>query len=193
MPILPLPQTGLEGYLFPDTYRVRSKAKVSEIVSQMLRRFDEVVWKGLFHEQETYRGRSVNDIIILASLVEAEAKLDRERPVIAGVLVNRLQRGQRLECDATVQYARGADRKHRLFYKDLEIESEYNTYKHTGLPPGLFAARGRRVWRPAMRPAAVPYLYYVANSGWIARVQRDAGGARRGEGAPAVLRQGVKP
>ncbi len=159
---MPLPSTGLEGYLFPDTYRVRHGAPGGEIAGQMLRRFDEVVWRGLFHEHGTYQGRSVNDIIILASLVEAEAKRDSERAVIAGVLMNRLRLGQRLECDATIQYALGKDRKQKLLYKDLEIESEYNTYKHAGLPPGPICNPGKASIEAAMNPAAVPYLYYVA-------------------------------
>ncbi len=159
---VPLPRTGFEGYLFPDTYRVRHGAPCGEIAAQMLRRFHDVVWSGLFHEHGSYQGRSVNDIIILASLVEAEAKRDDERAVIAGVLTNRLRRGERLECDATIQYALGKDRKQRLFYKDLEIESEYNTYKHAGLPPGPICNPGKASLAAAMNPAAVPYLYYVA-------------------------------
>jgi len=161
-PQFPLPPSGLEGYLFPDTYRVRGEATPAEIAEQMLRRFREVVWNGLFHGQASYEGRRVNDIIILASLVEGEAKLDRERPVIAGVLMNRLQRGQRLECDATVQYLLGVDRKQRLLYKDLELESPYNTYRHAGLPPGPICSPGKASIEAAMRPATVPYLYYVA-------------------------------
>lgn len=158
----PLPETGLEGYLFPDTYRVDSGQGEAELLQQMLRRFEEVVWRGLFHGKASYRGRSLNEIIILASLVEAEAKLPRERPLIAGVLMNRLRRGQRLECDATVQYALGDGRKSRLTYQDTEIDSPYNTYLHAGLPPGPICNPGVASIRAAMEPASVPYLYYVA-------------------------------
>ena len=101
-------------------------------------------------------------MIILASLVEAAAKQEDERPIIAGVLLNRLARGQRLECDATVQYALGADRKSRLMYEDLEIESDYNTYLHEGLPPGPICNPGEASIRAALEPADVAYLYYVA-------------------------------
>jgi len=154
----------LEGYLFPDTYRVDSGESEKDIITQMLRRFDQVVWRDLFHQQQTYKGRSLRDILILASLVEWEAQADGERAVIAGVLVNRLQRGQKLECDATVQYALGAGRKQRLLNKDLLIDSEYNTYLHSGLPPGPICSPGVPSIRAAMSPANVPYLYYVARS-----------------------------
>jgi len=80
------------------------------------------------------------------------------------VLMNRLERGRRLECDATVQYALGDNRKERLSYEDLQIESEYNTYLHEGLPPRPICNPGEASIRAAMEPAEVPYLYYVARS-----------------------------
>ena len=161
-PPFPIPRGSLEGYLFPDTYRVDVGESASAIIQQMLRRFDNIIWQGLFHQQPTYGGRSLNDIIILASLVEGEAKQDKERPIIAGVLMNRLKRGTRLECDATVQYALGDGRKTRLTRQDLTIPSEYNTYLHEGLPPGPICSPGEASIRAAMTPAKVPYLYYVA-------------------------------
>jgi len=161
-PPFPLPQGSLEGYLFPDTYRVDVGESAQAIISQMLRRFDIVVWQGLFHGRPTYDGRSLSDIIILASLVESEAKHEKERSIIAGVLMNRLDRGIKLECDATVQYALGGDRKPRLMNEDLAVPSEYNTYQHEGLPPGPICSPGEASIRAAMTPARVPYMYYVA-------------------------------
>jgi UPF0755 protein len=158
----PLPEDSLEGYLFPDTYRIEDDQGERGTVVQMLRRFDQVVWQGLFEREAERDGRSLREVIILASLVEAEAKQEDERPIIAGVFLNRLARGQRLECDATVQYALGADRKPRLMYEDLEIESDYNTYLHEGLPPGPICNPGEASIRAALEPADVPYLYYVA-------------------------------
>jgi len=158
----PLPEGSLEGYLFPDTYRIEDNQGERGTVVQMLRRFDQVVWQGLFEREAERSGRSLTEVIILASLVEAEAKQEDERPTIAGVFLNRLARGQRLECDATVQYALGADRKSRLMYEDLEIESDYNTYLHQGLPPGPICNPGEASIRAALEPADVPYLYYVA-------------------------------
>ena len=160
----PLPDDSLEGYLFPDTYRVDSGKSEEEIIEQMVRRFEDVVWRGLFAESPEHEGRSLRDILILASMVEWEAQLDEERPKIAGVLINRLNRGQKLECDATVQYALGDGRKSRLMYDDLTINSDYNTYQHTGLPPGPICNPGEASIQAAMNPADVPYLYYVARA-----------------------------
>ncbi len=117
--------------------------------------------------EETHRlgrlcGAHVHGAAGIASCVEAEAKRDEERPVIAGVLANRLRKGMRLECDATVQYALGAGRKARLFNKDLLVDSEYNTYLHAGLPPGPICSPGAASIRAAMNPASVPYFFYVA-------------------------------
>jgi UPF0755 protein len=158
----PLPGGSLEGYLFPDTYRVDASEDERAIVGQMVRRFEQVVWEGLFEKRPLHGGRSVHDIIILASLVEAEAKRDDERPIIAGVLWNRLRQGRALECDATVQYALGENRKHRLNHDDLKIESEYNTYLREGLPPGPICNPGEASIRAGMNPARVRYMYYVA-------------------------------
>jgi UPF0755 protein len=121
-----------------------------------------VVWQGLLEGKPTHHGRTFPEIIVLASLVEAEAQLDEERPKIAGVLMNRLKRGQRLECDATVQYALGDRRKQRLNHNDLLLESDYNTYLHDGLPPGPICNPGEASIRAALEPAPVPFLYYVA-------------------------------
>ena len=158
----PLPPDSLEGYLFPDTYRIEAKADGRRVIAQMLRRFEEVVWRGLLGEHAPDDGRSLHEVVTLASLVEGEAKIDEERPVIAGVLRNRLRRGQKLECDATVQYALGDGRKSRLLHEDLQIESDYNTYLHEGLPPGPICSPGESSLRAALAPAEVPYLYYVA-------------------------------
>ena len=158
----PAPRPSLEGYLFPDTYRVDAGQSSSAIIEQMLRRFDRVVWQDLFHQKAAYNGRSFRDAIILASLVEAEAKHEKERPIIAGVLLNRLSRGIKLECDATIQYALGDGRKTRLLNQDLSVPSPYNTYQHEGLPPGPICSPGEASIRAAMKPAKVPYLYYVA-------------------------------
>jgi UPF0755 protein len=160
----PLPDDSLEGYLFPDTYRVERGEAAEDIVAQMLRRFDQVVWQDLFEGEADYGGRRLTEVIILASLVEAEAQREDDRAIIAGVLMNRLELGRRLECDATVQYALGDNRKERLSYEDLQIESEYNTYLHDGLPPGPICNPGEASIRAAMEPAEVPYLYYVARS-----------------------------
>ena len=99
----------------------------------------------------------------LASLVEREAKLPEERPLLAGVYLNRLRRGMRLECDATVQYALG-QHKARLLYSDLKVDSPYNTYLHAGLPPGPICSPGLDCLLAALSPVESDYLYSVAQA-----------------------------
>jgi UPF0755 protein len=158
----PKPADSLEGYLFPDTYQVALDATEQDIIRQMLARFDQVVWQGLLGGKPPPGGRSLHELVTLASLVEGEAKKPGERALIAGVLVNRVRTGRRLECDATIQYLLGEDRKPRLLYKDLQTDSPYNTYLHPGLPPGPINSPGLASLRAALHPASTPYLYYVA-------------------------------
>jgi UPF0755 protein len=157
---LDIPTPTLEGYLFPDTYSFQDGTTARTAVNTMVRRFEQIWTPGWTARLDTVH-LSRNDVMALASIVEKEARLAAERPVIAAVYLNRLKRGMLLQADPTVQYALG---KHvsRVFYKDLEIESAYNTYKHAGLPPGPIASPGRASIEAALYPAAVPYLYFVA-------------------------------
>jgi UPF0755 protein len=157
----PIPGASLEGYLFPDSYQIDGRQGAADIIQKMLDRFDEVVWRGLFKAQPRIGNRSLGEIITLASLVEGEARRPEERPLIAGVLLNRLKIGMRLECDATVQYALG-QRKERLSFEDLKVNSPYNTYLRAGLPPGPINNPGRASVAAALHPEANPYLFYVA-------------------------------
>lgn len=152
----------LEGYLFPDTYLVPMRPDAaSKLISMMLARFQEVVWKGLLGSQPP-AGMSLHQLMTLASLVEGEAKADEERPIIAGVLLNRLRLGKELECDASIQYILGPQRKSRLLWSDTRLQSPYNTYLHAGLPPGPINNPGRASIEASLHPANTPYLYYVA-------------------------------
>ncbi|OYV72282.1 MAG: hypothetical protein B7Z72_05115, partial [Gemmatimonadetes bacterium 21-71-4] len=101
------------------------------------------------------------DLMTLASIVEKEAKLPEERPVIAAVYMNRLRAGMLLQADPTVQYAL-PQHEARLLYKDLKVKSPYNTYRHLGLPPGPIASPGTASIVAALYPAHVPYKYFVA-------------------------------
>ncbi len=150
----------LEGYLFPDTYLVEAGIDAREIIKRMLRRFEEVVVRGLAGELRR-SALSLHEVITLASLVESEARHDEERPVIAGVLLNRLERGMRLECNASLLYVLG-ERKLWLSEEDLRLDSPYNTYRYPGLPPGPICNPGRASILAALRPARTPYLFYVA-------------------------------
>lgn len=153
----------LEGYLFPDTYSFPKDASARDVVETMLRNFVRKVAAPLAPEfaRAEARGMSMAEVITLASLVEREAKLAEERPVIAGVLANRLRKGMPLQCDATVQYALG-EHHQRILYRDLDVDSPYNTYKHTGLPPGPICNPGIASIKAALSPAATRFLYYVA-------------------------------
>jgi UPF0755 protein len=126
----------------------------------MVERFQRV-WQPEWDQRLQALAMSRHDVMALASIVEKEARLPEERPVIAAVYMNRLKAGMLLQADPTVQYALG---KHvaRVFYKDLDVESPYNTYKHTGLPPGPIASPGRPSIVAALNPANVPYTYFVA-------------------------------
>lgn len=149
-----------EGFLFPDTYDFSPGARGGEIAGAMTARFKEVmlpVWEKYRSGGGTF---TLKEAVTLASLVEKEAKLDRERPVIAAVYHNRLKMGKPLECDATIQYIIGLP-KELLTYDDLKRESPYNTYLHSGLPPGPICNPGLSSLRAALHPAMVPYLYYV--------------------------------
>lgn len=150
----------LEGYLFPATYEFQAGVSGREVVEQMLKAFQKAFSPEL-QRKAAQMGLTVRDVVILASIVEREAKLDRERPLVAAVFLNRLKHGMRLESCATVQYVLGKQ-KERLTYDDLRISSPYNTYLHSGLPPGPIANPGLASIRAVLYPAKVDYLYFVA-------------------------------
>jgi UPF0755 protein len=153
-----IPFVSAEGFIFPDTYVVAKDLSAEQIVDIAVERFfaalNEVPFSG-FSSEELKR------VIIVASLVEKEAKLDEERPIIAAVFYNRLDKGKRLEACSTIQYILGKT-KERLLYSDLKIQSPYNTYLNGGLPPGPIANPGLKSLRAAVRPADVDYLFFVS-------------------------------
>jgi UPF0755 protein len=158
---LDVPTPTLEGYLFPDTYVFPEGTTPRAAVRVMVDRFQRV-WQPEWDQRLQALAMSRNDVMALASIVEKEARLPEERPVIAAVYLNRLKAGMLLQADPTVQYALG---KHvaRVLYRDLEIDSPYNTYKHLGLPPGPIASPGRPSIVAALNPANVPYRFFVAH------------------------------
>ena len=157
---LAVPAKTLEGYLFPDTYAFPDGTKARAAVLEMVKRFERE-WKPEWTTQLVKDSLSRHQAVTLASIVEREAKVPAERPVIAAVYLNRLRKGMLLQADPTVQYARG---KHtnRVLNKDLEIDSPYNTYKYPGLPPGPIASPGGPSLIAAIYPANVSFLYFVA-------------------------------
>ena len=158
---LDIPVTTVEGYLFPDTYTFADGTPAREAVATMVRRFEQV-WKPEWDDRLQQLAMSRHDIVTLASIVEKEARLAEERPVIAAVYHNRLRDRMLLQADPTVQYALGRVTYQRLFYKDLTIDSPYNTYKYLGLPPGPIASPGEASIVASLYPAQVPYKFFVA-------------------------------
>ena len=159
---LDIPNPTLEGYLFPDTYAFPLGTTARQAVREMVYSFERrwrPDWDSSLAELKINR----NDLVTMASIVEKEARVPEERPVIAAVYYNRLRRGMLLQADPTIQYAL---RHHvgRVLYKDLAIESPYNTYVHKGLPPGPVASPGVASLAAAASPANVPYLYFVATA-----------------------------
>ena len=162
-----------EGKLFPDTYYLAPKATGKQLIARLNERFNEVA-KDLPHPFPKIKGQelTLSQLVTLASLVERETDVPDERPLIAGVLLNRLNINMRLQCDATVQYARrraeamgqsktGDGHKARLLFSDLKIDSPYNTYRVGGLPPGPICNPGEAALKAAARPEKSPYFFYV--------------------------------
>lgn len=156
-----IPARTLEGYLFPDTYRVPFGSTAREVSEQMVSR-SRAAWTDDYQRRANEIGMSRHQVMTLASIVEAEARAADERPTIAAVYHNRLKKRMRLEADPTVAYAMGGFRG-RLYYKDLAIDSPYNTYQRAGLPPGPICNPGEASIRAALYPAeGVDALYFVA-------------------------------
>ena len=148
----------LEGYLFPDTYHIPRKIAAEQLARQMTERFRKA-WQQLGSPKA-----DVHDVVTQASLVEKEAKVREERPLIASVFANRLKAGMPLQCDPTTIYAALLEDRYRgtIHRSDLDRKHLYNTYQYPGLPPGPIANPGLDSLRAALRPAATEYLYFVA-------------------------------
>ena len=150
----------LEGYLFPNTYQFPDGATPQIIIETML---DEFVrrWTAELSEEAKSLGFSKHEIITLASIIEAEARVPDERPLVSAVFHNRLRRGWKLQADPTALYGLGnPDRPPRA--ADLRVDSPYNTYLHKGLPLGPICNPGMASILAALRPASVDYMYFVA-------------------------------
>jgi UPF0755 protein len=158
---LDIPNPTLEGYLFPDTYAFPLGTTARQAVHEMVYDFERR-WKPDWDAKASDMKINRNDLVTMASIVEREARLPEERPVIAAVYYNRLKKGMLLQADPTVQYALG-HHVGRVLYKDLAVASPYNTYVHKGLPPGPVASPGVASLAAAANPASVPYLYFVAS------------------------------
>ncbi len=150
----------LEGYLFPDTYLIPRAANAAAIAKMMTDQFRRELPTDAGKRAARF-GLTIPQVVTLASLVEREGKVDAERPLIAGVYYNRLERGMPLQVDASLEYS-FKRHKNVITYADLALDSPYNTYRHTGLPPTPIANPGLPSLRAAFFPQRSDYLYYVA-------------------------------
>jgi UPF0755 protein len=153
----------LEGYLFPDTYRFPRHVTPNDILAAMVHRFRQVA------AQQNLNGDGTEilpDTVILASLVEKEVSQDTERPLVAGVFENRLAHNMPLDTDPSIVYAALLENRYRgtIYASDLQSSSPYNTYRHTGLPPGPICNPGIAALKAALAPASTDYLYFVADA-----------------------------
>jgi len=156
----------LEGYLFPDTYEFSPETTPADLIEMMVKRF-----RGVWKPDWTDRARSLaftpRQIVTTASIIETEAKLDEERPLVASVIYNRLKKDIPLAVDSSVIYASKLEGKWRydgkVYRSDIERRSPYNTRIYAGLPPGPVASPGESSFKAALNPATSDYLYYVRN------------------------------
>lgn len=152
----------VEGFLFPKTYRVREGTTAEEVVEMMLAQFERELAK-VDLTWARKRGLSIRDLVVVASMVEREIRMDEERPMCASVIYNRLDRRMKLEIDATIEYILPGTRP-RLLNRHLKIDSPYNTYMYAGLPVGPISNPGLSALQAAAQPAETDYLYYVLTS-----------------------------
>jgi UPF0755 protein len=155
----------LEGFLFPATYEFPRRVSGQEIAAAMVRRFQQE-WETVSAQEQNPAKLSLRQAVTLASLVESETPQPGERPLVAGVFLNRLNHRIPLQCDPTVAYAMELEGRFngKLEASDLRFESQYNTYRHIGLPPGPIANPGTMSLRAALNPTATDLIYFVANA-----------------------------
>lgn len=154
-----VPDGSLEGYLFPKTYRIQEGSSAREVIGMMLDQF-EIELAEVDVAAAEARGFSLHELVTMASIIERETRVADERVLVSSVIHNRLERGMRLQIDATIEYLLPGTR-FRLTYDDLQIDSPYNTYRNEGLPPGPIASPGLASLKAAASPADTDYIYYV--------------------------------
>lgn len=152
-------QKNLEGYLYPNTYFFEKNTSEEKVIATMLDEFDKVYqteFQPLLKDSEL----TIHEAVILGSIIEKEAILEKDRPLVSSVFHNRLKKGMRLQSDATVQYVLQA-RKDKVLYGDLKVESPYNTYRINGLPIGAICNPGQSSITAALQPADTDYLFFL--------------------------------
>ena len=188
---LGIPAANIRGYLLPDTYSLTYGIKEEQIVSFLVKKTLKIFEPDSIRQLLTERNMDVHRVLTLASIIEGEAILDEERPLIASVYCNRLKRGMKLQADPTVQFLLPG-KPRRLLYKDLKIDSPYNTYLHKGLPPGPINNPGKASIMAALYPERTPYLYFVAKGDGTHVFSRNASEHARAKAAFNRVRRQVK-
>ena len=161
------PGASLEGYLFPDTYRLPKDVTASDVIARMLANLDHRITP-VMRDKLASQKRTLFQAVTLASIVEREAVIEKERPVIAGVYMNRLVSGMALDADPTVQYGMALAKQQAPWWPQLTqedyraVKSPYNTYLNPGLPPGPIANPGLSSLQAAIEPAQTPYFFFRA-------------------------------
>ena len=154
----------LEGYLLPDTYYFFKGSSASDIIRKLKYEMDKIFKVDSVIVQMSKIGLSKNEVLTLASIIDGETNKESELKLISGVYHNRLKRGIKLQADPTIQYLKRHRRsKNKVYYKDLEIDSPYNTYKNKGLPPSPINNPGRNAVLAAIFPEKTDYIFFVAD------------------------------
>lgn len=184
----------LEGYLFPETYFFTKGMTESEILKAFVARFNEKARPVLELPRPSVHSNPMtpHEALILASMVEREAAVDEERPVIAAVFLNRLNRRMPMESCVTVEYAMGRKKK-QLTEDDLKVDSPYNTYRHPGLPPGPVGNPGLKAIRAVMAPADTRYLFFVAQGDGRHVFSRTWAEHKQAKKSAALIRRQRRP
>jgi UPF0755 protein len=157
---VPVRRQSVEGYLMPDTYKLPVKTNERKLVARLVQNWKQKVWtpnRARFAKNDL----PPDKIVILASMIEREARVPQDRPLISSVIRNRLKKKMKLQIDATVLYALGKH-KNLVTFKDLKVDSLFNTYKYPGLPPAPICNPGLASIEAALQPTKTQYLYYVA-------------------------------
>lgn len=165
------PREGLEGYLFPDTYRIKQQPEPADVVRKLLDNFDAKLTNAMrsdIHKQ----GRTVFDVVVLASVLEREVLSDADKKNAADVFLKRLQIGMPLQSDATVNYVTGKQDT-RPTLQDIEADSPYNTYRYKGLPPGPISNPGLSSLSAAVYPTSNSYYYFLTKDNGEAVFSRN--------------------
>jgi len=162
-----VPTSNLEGYYFPDTYFFAKGVSMTILIETFLKRFESIImkiWNNAPQGYDSPKSRfNFHNIVTMASMIEKEAAVQSEMPLISSVFYNRLKKYMKLASDPTVIYALGQPKKEVVYYKDLKVDSPYNTYKYSGFPPTPIASPGLMALKAALNPSESPYLFFVSN------------------------------